>query len=145
MTTGAFLDKASQPTGDEILSALAASRPLWEALTGFVADAYRVEGETLFAGKKDGWAVRYRKGGKSLLWMFPRKGSFRALVVLGEAAVEKALAAPISAKTRSAIEGAHQYHDGRWVYMPVESEQDIDDIQQLLVAKASPARRRRSA
>ncbi len=141
MTTGAFMDRAYQPTGDEVLGVLGDSRPRWEALTAFLAEAYHVSGELLYAGKKDGWAVRYKKGGKSLLWMYPQRGGFRALVVLGAEAAETALGTSVSDKTRKAIESAHAYHDGRWVCMSVESEQDAADVRQMLLAKAKPARK----
>lgn len=141
MTTGAFMDKTHEPTAEEVLAALGPSGPRWQALVRYVSDTYQVEGELLFAGKKDGWAVRYKKGGKPLLWLYPMAGRFRALVVLGQAGTEKALASPLSDRTRKVIESAHQYHDGRWIFMPVESQQDVADVQQMLLAKARPPRR----
>ena len=35
-----------------------------------------------------------------------------------------------------AIERAHPYPEGRWLFIPVESENDLQDIRQLLALRA---------
>jgi hypothetical protein len=36
------------------------------------------------------------------------------------------------------IEKAHPYPEGRWLFVPVESETDIRDIKQLLSLRSEP-------
>jgi hypothetical protein len=33
---------------------------------------------------------------------------------------------------------AKQYHDGRWLFISVESEREVDDIEALLAVKRRP-------
>jgi hypothetical protein len=40
------------------------------------------------------------------------------------------------------LQTAPQLHDGRWLFIPVRSDQDAADVQQLLLVKKHPPRRK---
>jgi hypothetical protein len=122
--------------------ALAGALPLWNALLQVLAEVYGAAGELRFYGRNYGWALRFRKSGKALLSLYPGEGSFTAQVVVSPAQAEKAMALALGRKVRAVLETTHEYPEGRWLYIPVASEQDVQDIQQLLALKAKPARRR---
>jgi len=44
-----------------------------------------------------------------------------------------------------AIARATPYPEGRWLFVPVESEQDLQDVQRLLVLRAEDKRLPRSS
>jgi hypothetical protein len=92
-----------------------------------------------FYGKKDGWVLWFGKSGRPLLSLYPRADSFIALVVIGPTVVDKAKALPLGGKAKAMLDGAREYHDGRWLFIPVESGDDVSDIEHLLLAKVRPA------
>lgn len=142
MAIGCFLDKNIQPSPEEIASALGQAFPLWTQLTGFIDQTYQMPGEWSFGGKNYGWNLWYRKSGKSLTTLYPQQGSFVAQVVLGKAEVESALALTLGDHVGNFLRNTPSFHDGRWLFIPVQSEQDIMDIQQLLLVKKRPPKNR---
>lgn len=142
MAIGVFADKEHRPTGEEILAAVGSSRAWWENLNRFVAENYRTREDFAFYGKNYGWALRFRKGGKALLSMYPGQDSFTVQIILGPTQAEKALSLDIGENARKIIQEAHQFAEGRWVFLRVESEQDLADVEQLLMVKSPPAPQR---
>jgi hypothetical protein len=142
MSIGVFSTKEHQPTMGEIFASLGSKRVLWEKLTLFITDNYRTRDDFAFYGKNLGWAKRFRKSGKALLSLYPGKESFTAQIILGQTETEKASSLKLSNKVKKILEDAHQYTEGRWVFIKIESEQDINDVQQLLMVKFSPVKKR---
>ena len=136
MPIGTFTNKENKPTMTEILVAIGSKRPLWENLTSFIADSYRLKSDFAFYGKNYGWALRFRKAGKALLSLYPGQESFTAQIIVSQAQVEKALSSGLSKKVSKIIEDAHPYPEGRWLFLKVESEQDLNDVKQLLAVKS---------
>ncbi len=140
MAIGIFLDKEHQPTPEEISAALGPVQPLWERLTRFISDAYEMPGELSYGGKKYGWNVWYRKSGKTLASLYPQEAHFVAQVVLGREQAEKAFALELGENVGRALRESPQLHDGRWLFIQVRTERDMEDIQQLLQIKKRPRR-----
>jgi hypothetical protein len=136
MAIGAFTDKEHEPAMAEIVAAIGSKRPLWENLTSFIADSYRLKSDFAFYGKNYGWALRFRKAGKALLSLYPGQESFIAQIIISQAQAEKALSSGLGKKASKIIEDAHPYPEGRWLFIKVESEQDLNDVKQLLIVKS---------
>ncbi len=144
MAIGIFTDKERKPTIAEIVAAIGSQKPLWENLDSFMAESYKLKGDFAFYGKNYGWALRFRKAGKALLSLYPGREAFTAQVIIGQEQAEKALSAGLSEKAIKIIEDAHPYPEGRWLFIKVESEQDLNDIKQLLTAKTQLKQKRTS-
>ncbi|MFZ5820528.1 MAG: DUF3788 domain-containing protein [Chloroflexota bacterium] len=138
MSIGLFVDKAHPPTQQEVHDALGSRLPLWQQLLQFVADNYQLPDDLSFGGKKYGWNIWYRKGGKTLASLYPQKDYFVAQVVLGKEQVEKAFQLQLGKNVRTALEETPQFHDGRWLFIQVRSEEDVRDVQELLRIKRRP-------
>ena len=141
MVVGFFLDKECQPSHDEVLAALGATAPLWERLVRFIADTYQMPGEWSYGGKKYGWNLWYRKSGKSLTSLYPQQDHLIAQVVLGREEGERALALQLGNHVGGMLRDAPLLHDGRWLFIPVTSETDAADVEQLLLVKRRPLKR----
>ena len=137
MAVGTFVEKEHQPTMREISISVGSKKDLWDSLERFVAENYRTKRDFAFYGKNYGWALRFRKGGKALLSMYPGEGSFTAQIVLGETPAKKASSLRLGKNARNVLEIAHQFPEGRWLFIRVSVKQDIRDIQQLLLLKTS--------
>jgi len=139
MPVGSLLDKTHQPTPQDIQQTLGASWPFWDDLTRFLAETYpEIPPELSYGGKKYGWNLWYRKSGKSLLSLFPNEGYFVAQIVLGNAQVELALGLQLGEAVGTLLRETPQFHDGRWLFIPVRTGQDAADVKQLLGVKRRP-------
>jgi hypothetical protein len=142
MGISTFTDKQHQPTMAEVFADLGSKRPLWDSLTQFIADNYRVRGEFKFyVSKKYGWVVWYRQSGKTLVALYPGQGYFTAQIILASAQVEQAFQLKLGRASRKVLEGAHPYPEGRWLFLRVDSERDLEDVKRLLLLKAPLAKR----
>jgi hypothetical protein len=141
MSIGGFLDKSQAPSQEELQAALGPAFPHWERLTQFIAATYEIPPDLSFGGKTYGWNLWYRKGGKSLVSLYPQQNSFIAQVVLGKEQVEKALALPLGEKVGTLLRETPQLHDGKWLWIPVTCEADAADVEQLLLVKRRPVTR----
>ena len=137
MSVGIFTDKKHQPTEAEILEALGTTLPLWEALIRFIRKAYPVQEDFKFLyGKNYGWGRRFRVKGQQLTSLFPASGHFKAQVNLSPESVVNAQRMDLGESAQTTIERAHPYPEGCWLFIPVQSERDLNDVQQLLAMRA---------
>lgn len=133
-----IIDKEHQPTDREILKTIGNTAP-WLELKQYIESSYDFTPELVDYGKH-GWTIRYRKSGKTLCSLFPEKGAFTALVVLGKKEAEKALSMmdQFNASVRKLLDDAEQLHDGRWLWIRVRKLSDINSIKELLKLKRKP-------
>jgi hypothetical protein len=144
MSIGIFTDKNHQPTNAEIFEAIGKMLPAWQVLVKFIRENYAVQEDFKFLyGKKYGWALRFRINGKLLTSFYPTQNSFTAQVILNPAAIKQTQSMKLGKNVRRVITKAHPYPEGRWLFIPVESERDIRDIQQLLELKSETKRLRK--
>jgi len=136
MTIGELVDGKHQPSAREVRSALGDTKgEMWDALVRFVTDEYGAKGELVFGGAKYGWEMNFRKGGRPLVSMFPGRNTFTVQIVLGRAASEQAAKLELGKSVREIFDNARQLHDGRWLYVPVRSTRDLQDVKRLIAAK----------
>ena len=136
MSIGIFIEKKHQPTDTEIRQTIAPRISLWEALIDFIRNKYPVQEDFKFLyGKNYGWARRFRIRGQLLTSLYPVKGGFTAQINLSPNGIEKAQNMKLGKNVQMAIERAHPYPEGRWLFIPVESEKDIQDVERLLALR----------
>ncbi|MBZ5563329.1 MAG: DUF3788 domain-containing protein [Acidobacteriia bacterium] len=138
MSKGIFTDRNHCPSMEEIFAALGPRQKRWEELNHYVRENYQVEGELVFGGANYGWAQRYRRSGKTLLYLFPGRNVLFANVVVGRSLLKKAEALKLGSNARHVLETAKRFYEGCWLYIKVSSTQDFRDIQQLIALKAKP-------
>ena len=142
MTIGYFTDSSHQPLPEEIRLALGSRTPLWERLTRYIETRYQIAGEwSTWGPAKHGWGLRYRRKGRALVTLYPQKEMLVAQVVLGKAQAERALALQLGDRASKMLRDAPQLRDGRWLSIPVLTEADAEDVEQLLLVKMRPAGR----
>jgi len=139
MTESCFTDPKHQPTLEEIRSALGSCFPLWERLTTFIEKSYRIEGVwSTWGPAKSGWNLRYRRKGKSLTALHPQQERILVQIVLGKAQAERALQLELRENISTILRETPQLRDGRWLFVPVTSKSDAEDVEKLLLAKMRP-------
>ncbi len=140
-----LMDKTRQPSDMEMIEAI--GQPIagaWTALRRFLVETYSIVPVFNSGGKKYGWNLQHRIGGRPLCEMYPEHGSFTALVVLGKAELDQALERieTFGPTVRKALVESPRYHDGCWMYIRVSDsltcQQDVQDIEQLILIKKKP-------
>jgi hypothetical protein len=137
MPVGSFVEKQHQPTMREVFASIGSKKGLWENLEKFVAEKFRTKRDFVFYGKNYGWALRFRKAGKALFSMYPGERIFTVQIVFAGTPAKKASSLKLGRNTRNVLESAHQFPEGRWFFIKVNSKQDLRDIQRLLLLKTS--------
>lgn len=135
-----FLVKAEKPTEEDILVALGKAKQLWLDYHAYIQANYEFSSETIFFAKNYGWAVRYRKKSRTMCYAFPEFGAYSILIVLGkpEAARVEAVKEKLNQKIRTVFEQTDQLHDGKWLWVRVSEQSDLESVLQLLHAKQKP-------
>lgn len=145
MTPERMLDRTRPPSEENVVAFIGQpAGQYWVDLRRFITETYLLEPEWKYEGAKNGWSMYCRKGGRALCTLSPNSEGFTALVVLGakEAAVALAALDQFGPAVRNCLESAHVYHDGRWLFLPVQDQQVVDDIKRLLLIKKNPPRQK---
>jgi hypothetical protein len=141
-----LIDKSAPPSDAEMLAVI--GPPLadaWSQLRTFLVETYDVAPVLQCGGPRYGWNVQHRKGGRLLCEMYPERGSFTAMVVLGKKEMEQAMQRldAFGSTVRQALVDTPRHHDGCWLYMrvsdPLTCRQDVQDIEQLILIKRKPS------
>ena len=141
MSVGAFTEKNYQPTEAEIGQAIGSKLPLWEALIRLIREKYPVQEDFKFLyGKDYGWGWRFRVKGQLLTSLYPTLGGFTAQVNLSPEAIEKAQGMKLGRNVEQAIARAKPYPEGRWLFVPVETQRDLKSVQSLLALRTETKR-----
>jgi hypothetical protein len=134
------LDCENQPNW-ELLSAYVDSR-LWEELNDYLQDAYRAQPELSFSfcSAQRGWNVKYTKSGRALCTLYPQKGSFLALVVVGrkEEPFVQGLLPDLSQDTVKLYDKTPSMSMGRWLMIEVRDEESLRDVKALIGLRLCP-------
>lgn len=137
MATDPLFDPSSPPTPDAVRAIVDLAAPLWDRLVSRV-EAMGACGALTWEGPRYGWSLKYARAGRPFTTLSPHDGGFTALVILGRAQVEEVAALSLRPHVRGIFDGAHQYPDGRWLFIPVETVEDVADIAALLETKLPP-------
>ena len=144
-----MLDKSTQPSYEDMVNWI--GQPIateWIALRHFLEETYAILPIFNAGGKRYGWNLQYRIARRPLCEMYPEHGSFTALVILGKDELGQAMdrIEIFGPTVRQTVKESPRYHDGCWMYIRVsDSEtchQDIQDIQELILIKRKPVRKK---
>lgn len=93
----------------------------------------------VFGGKKYGWGLRYKKS-KSFCTLIPEWERMVVVIVFGreERGRVGAILQNLSPDVSRAYTKATTFHDGKWVGIPIDRDEVLDDILALLAIKRKP-------
>jgi hypothetical protein len=141
MSIGLFTDKKCRPTDADVTKAIGPMQPGWNSLIQFIREQYPSEEDFAFLyGKTYGWALRFRIKGQLLTNLYPTQGGFTVQINLDSQAIETVRQWDTGDHVRQAIERATPYPEGRWLFIPVQSEEDLRDIERLLALRVETKR-----
>jgi hypothetical protein len=137
---GCFTGKDDCPDLRRAEAAVAAARSSWDALLLEIGRHTKARPAWRFYGRNYGWALAFKKAGRSLAALFPDEGRLTALTVLTGEQADAALADPeLGATTRALIESLPRFKEGCWVFVRVAGEDDVAAARRLIRLRAGAA------
>lgn len=136
-----FVDRVKEPGPASVRKALAGAREGWDDLEMHLAETYKLKGMFHFMyGEKYGWALRFHRGGRIVLAMYPNQGHLTVQVILGRAQLAEATAMSLSPRIVRVLEAAKHYPEERWLFVPVHSVRGAKELRPLIALKMSRPR-----
>jgi len=113
---------------------------LWTSVIAKIDAAYDMEKVWDKGGKAAKYVLRFRRGGKTLVSLFPNESAIGLMVVYGkdERAKFEAQQANFSSRVVSEYQIAKTYHDGKWIIFQLPDEDVMNDLLMLLSIKRKP-------
>lgn len=137
MLPNAFIGKKTKPTDAELSVALGKSIECWNDLLAELADKDGIdEQEWNSYSPKAGWSLKVKKGSRTILYLSPSKGSFRASFALGDKAAKTAMKAGPD-RLIKLVKQAPRYAEGAGVRIEVKSAKDLPLVITLARCKAA--------
>ena len=135
----AFLGKKQQPSAEELASALGPAAGLWNELVEWMAanvGAAVQEWKGVYVDKY-GWSLTLKLKKRTIVYLAPCTGCFRAAFTLSKKAVQAARAARLPKRVREALEEAPRYPEGTGLRLMVKKAADLGPIRKLAEIKSA--------
>jgi len=126
------------PSQEDIGEYLRESKLIWNELTAYIEEIYQVKPQITFSKcyMQPGWNIKYKKSGKALCTLYPMKGYFIALVVVGSKEEEEVRLGMESGLFTTYVKELYEktaYSTmGRWLMIEVKEKAVLNDIKHLL-------------
>lgn len=131
-----FVDRNCKPTLNEIFEVVSTSNINLQSLLNIIERKFKAKSEFKFYGKNYGWALNFQKSGKSFISIYPGNGIYTVQIILDKNQVIDAMNSNITECAKGIISSTEEIHEGRWIYIKVTSERDINDIETLLFIRS---------
>ena len=135
----AFIGKKEQPSPEEVAAALGETAGLWNDLIDWMAGTLGVstrEWSGIYVHKY-GWSLKLKLKKRTILYMGPCAGCFRASFVLSDKAMAAAKEAKFPKKIQQALAEAPRYPEGHGLRLVVHKAADLAPIRKLAQIKLS--------
>jgi hypothetical protein len=131
----AFIGKLSPPAETDIETVLGNTTELWRDLIHWFADLGVAEQEWKSTSPKYGWSLRLKIKKRTIIYLAPCHGCFRAAFVLGDRAVEAARKISLPKKTLQLLNEAPRYAEGTGLRLIVKEAKDLSSIRKIASVK----------
>ena len=133
-----------QPTKEELLALLGQEAyESWETISESVDALYDVD--RLWNKGFGAWKIeyKYRRGGKTLCAFYGKENTASLLIVLGkdERAKVEAILPEMTEATAKLYTETESFHDGKWLWLPLDARTSWPDIEKMLKIKRKPNRK----
>lgn len=116
---------------------------IWDNLTASIEELY--DTDRIWNKGFGDWIYeyKYRRGGKTLCAFYAKQDIANILIILGKAEREKfeLQREKFSEQILSIYNESQTYHDGKWLWIPIDEKLSIEDILNMLKIKRRPNRK----
>jgi hypothetical protein len=134
-TPNAFIGKTTLPTEQEVSAPLGPTAVVWKQLLDWLAEQGVADLEWKSVSAKYGWGLRMKLKKRTIVYLGPCAGCFRAAFVLGDRAVAAARKSDLSKCALKLLDEAPRYAEGTGVRLMVKASEDLADVRKLALVK----------
>jgi hypothetical protein len=134
-TPNAFIGRKTLPTPEEVFEALGTTAAKWIQLLDWLATQGVADQEWQSSSIKYGWSLRLKLKKRTIIYLAPCAGCFRASFVLGERAVAAARQSDLPKAVLKLLDEAPRYAEGTGLRLMVKAAKDLPIIQKLALIK----------
>jgi len=136
MSLSVFEYKETVPDDKALAKVLGEKKTLWDSVREHIASNYKDPGEEWkYYSKSSGWTFVIKSGKRTLIYLIPLDGYFKANFVFGEGAVNESLNSDMPAHIIKKISDARPYIEGRSFMVDVKGKDDADEVFRLIDIK----------
>jgi len=136
LAPNAFIGSKEQPTDAALAEALGSAKAAWDQLIAALAAEYGVTiQEWRCYSPKAGWSLRLLRGKRTIVWLAPCDGCFRAAFILGDKAVAEARKGGLPARVLRLIDEAEKYPEGNAIRLHIKGLKDLPTVKELAEIK----------
>ena len=118
------------------------NNPLWNNLCDFIEKTYSVLPKIEYSScsMKPGWNVKYKKSSRAICTLYPDKGEFTCLLVIGskEAMEAEFVLSSCDPYIAEIYKAAKPFNGGRWLMIDVKTPEILNDIKELICIRTKP-------
>jgi len=141
-----FAVRTQKPSGASIYRVLSQARLAWDDLVEHVEETYGLKGSLHFMyGQRYGWALRFQRGSRLVLALYPNQSCLTVQIILGSAQVEAATTMGLPSRVLAVLDSAKKYTEGRWLFIPVRSVANARELRSLIALKITGLTNSRAA
>lgn len=134
MDWNALYSNEQPPSPEQITEYI--NNPLWTEFNNQIQSTYQIEScmEHSRCSMQAGWNIKYKKGGKSLCTLYPMRGYFIALVVVGSHELTEAefLMRQCSDYVQTVFKKTKTGNGQKWLMLEVRDRGIMDDVFSLI-------------
>jgi hypothetical protein len=132
----AFIGRTEAPGDGDLEKALGPAKPVWDSLIAGLAAEHGVTVlEWRCYSAKSGWALRLKRGKRTIVWMAPCAGCIRVAFILGVKAMAAARECGLSAAALRILDAAPKYPEGTGIRLLVKGPKDVPTVKKLALVK----------
>ena len=131
----AFLNKAVEPTAEEVSAALGTTAEVWKQLVDWLMEQGVADREWKSVSPKYGWSLRLKLKKRTIVYLSPCDGCFRVAFALGDRAMAAARQSDLSKGVLKLLDEATRYAEGTGVRLLVKGTKDLAAVRKLAVIK----------
>lgn len=135
------MDTPTQNTLEELIGLNKTN--IWNKLAASIDDLYEMD--RMWNKGFGDWIYeyKYRRGGKTLCTFYAKNDIANLLIILGKAEREKLelKREELSEKMLTLYDETKTYHDGKWLWIPIDESLSFNDVIALLKIKRRPNRK----
>jgi hypothetical protein len=130
---------STAPSEQALASELGAAQAIWKAILAALEEKNGpIDLEWKPSKGAFGWMCLLKHKKRTLLYLTPEKKSIQVAIVLGERAVDLALASPLPQAIKTMLQEAKPYAEGRGIRFPLRSAADLAVVEDLVAIKTTP-------
>jgi len=124
------------PGKRELAGLLGKTGTLWSTLHADLSAQFGPLTEKwIFTRKSNHWALQLKQKKRTILYLIPVGGGFRAAFALGEKACAAARGSHLAVSVLDVIDRAPRYPEGRGVTLEVRTRKDVANVKALAAIK----------